>query len=512
MSNENENTLKDFVRDLSEDRTLEVVKSGRNYNVKINSEKVDLKYFDKLITQLLRSSPQFRKYNELLLYKYPTSAALFEDFKREVQLFTVDKYRKENVEGIHLTFDFTPYIPLIALDSHKKVLLFNMEENQVDYDLAYESYKMLPKALQKDPIFGVIQFDPYNPEKKRPIEYKGQKVWKINTYNCPEWQYDRTLSLEERKTFSSPPDIIKRFMDTLFPSQESREFVLDWLHFALTKRCETYLVLNGAKGIGKGIFTDYLCKQLIGPKNWNQAAPGALESNFNAMLVGKRMIVFDEMPINDTEKIAKLKKYINKDQAIEFKGEDVGDTIETYNSFVISSNNLTDIRIDWDDRRFSVMDISEKKLNEQWMEGDINLLIESLEDIEIIRQFGYWLMYRKPKGNEFSVFKGEHFWKLCYTSLPEWSKTIIDECMKGIYEEIDRETLVMALRDRNAKLTFPQNIKVEDFIRNYKHKGIYPLGEYEKTENGSFVLKVSDHFCTTRDNTGYSFTHVDDLL
>jgi hypothetical protein len=265
--------------------------------------------------------------------------------------------------------------------------------------------------------------------------------------------------------------------------------------------------LNGAKGIGKGIFTDYICKVLIGKENHKQAPPSGLDSNFNAILENCRMIVFDEFRIDEDDKINKLKRYINKDQMIEHKGQDVGKTIQTYNSFVISSNSLSDIRIAWDDRRFSVVDITTSKLDEKWDKAAIKNLISSIEeeDSEIMRQFGYWLLYRNTKENEFGCYKGSHFYKLCYSSLSEWSKVIIDEVTTGVYDSIDDITLKMAFKERNPMGKFPQVHRVEDFLKNYKHDGKNYLGEVIKTGKNWYLKVSSDFYKSNQDNTGISW-------
>jgi hypothetical protein len=266
--------------------------------------------------------------------------------------------------------------------------------------------------------------------------------------------------------------------------------------------------LNGAKGIGKGIFTDHICKALIGKDNHKLAPPSGLDSNFNALLENCRMIIFDEFKIDEDEKINKLKRYINKDQMIEHKGQDVKKTIQTYNSFIISSNSLSDIRIAWDDRRFSVVDIATSKLDEAWTSKEINELIDMIneDDSDLMRQFGYWLLYRNTKENEFGVYKGSHFYKLCYSSLPEWSKVIIDEVTTGLYDSLDDVSLRMAYKDRNPMGKFPQVHRVEDFLKNYKHDGKHYLGEISKSGK-SWYIQVSDNFYTSpkKDDSGLAW-------
>jgi len=513
ISEETKRAIDSFVYDLYKNRSVVVTKSNGTYNVKVNSETINHKNFDKFMAELLRDDTFSSHRN--IPYIIKPSVILWETLRMAIKFYATQATRDAfmSADGFN-SFDYSQLRPFVSVDKDGQVTFVHAQTKEI-YPLSFKNYeKFLPKGMQQSPLFGIISFDPYNPEKLGFTEYRGQTVNKVNTYNRPEWQLGNALSDKEKKDQAILPSIFEDFFKTLFPSDESREFALDWLHFAMTKRCETYLVLNGAKGIGKGIFTDKICRILLGEKNWKQAAPSALESNFNAMLVNSRMIVLDEMPINDAEKIAKLKKYINADQAIEFKGVDVGDTVVTYNSFIISSNNLSDIRIEWDDRRFSVMDISEKKLDEAWGKAKIDFLLSSLENMDLVRNLGYWLMYRKPKGNEFSVFKGNHFWKLCYTSLPEWSKCVVDEVTTGIYDTIDDDILKMKHKERGSRFPFPQNAKVEDFIKSYKHNGMGYLGNIAKTDNGGFTITVSDEFYKGRDKLGLQWHTIseDELL
>jgi hypothetical protein len=168
------------------------------------------------------------------------------------------------------------------------------------------------------------------------------------------------------------------------------------------------------------------------------------------------------------------------------------------------------MRISWDDRRFSVADIAETKLDEVWSKSDIQELIEELEDgSESMQQFGYWLLYRRAADNEFAVYKGNHFYKLCYSSLPEWSRVIIDEVFSAQTDSIDDAELRLAYKNANPMGKFPQAHKVADFLRNYKHEGKHYLGEFKRDGKGWYI-KVDNHFYKPigADNTGIEWEDI----
>lgn len=479
-------------------------------NLKVNSEKIDHKNFFEWYLRFFSDEP-FLKFKQLIL-EAPTPNVFFEDFRRGLKRHQIAR-KYASLEGVDVikSFSYDDLVPFVSIKNYNTKMFYDKNTGEI-YPLDHKTYELtVEKDARKIPIPALIQFNPYRPETIYVgVSPYGKECTHINTFKRPEWQLPRELTIEERKELCKLPHIIDNFMRHLFPDDNCRNFVLDWLHHALVKRCETYLVLNGAKGIGKGIFTDHLCRSLLGKDNHVIAPPGALESNFNALLKDNRMIVFDEFRIDDEEKINKLKRYINKDQTIEFKGVDTGETIETFNSFVISSNSLADMKIYWDDRRFSVADMVNKKLDEVWPKEQIEELIEALEpDSTTMQNFGYWLLYRNPAENEFYAYKGKHFYKLCYSSLPEWSRTIIDEIQSAKTDTIDADELKLAYKEVNPMGKFPTAHKIEDFLKNYKHEGKYYLGEFQR-DSRSWYIKVDHHFYKpiAQDNTGIDWEEV----
>lgn len=480
-------------------------------NVIINSEKASYSNFSTVFLNLFQSQENLRKFIPLIT-EAPVPVHFFEAFKTEWKVF---KSRKKyvDIDSVNMQgFNYQGFIPFISIYDSSKILFFHPATGKLA-DLDWQTYKLTTdKDNQVVPIRGVVEFNPYRPEQifNQETGY-GQECTHINTYKKPEWQLSRELTAEEKEELCHLPPIIDEFFKHLFPSDKCREFIFDWLHHALTLRCETYLVLNGAKGIGKNILSETICKALLGKDNHKLAQPGALESNFNSILTASRMIVFDEFKIDDDDKINRLKRYINSEQMIERKGVDVGKTTTTYNSFIICSNSLHDIRIAWDDRRFSVADMTQIKLEEAWSKEKIRELVEivSNPDSDIIRQFGYWLLYRPVSTDNFAVYKGEHFYKLCYSSMPDWCKLIIDEVSSKRHEELEEGQLKMMYKDRTGGLgRFPQLTKVEDFLKNYKHEGTTYLGEIVRGEGKSYTLVVNPEFAPPKDNTGIEWESV----
>lgn len=503
--------LTPFADYILENCQVSITSSGTLY---VNNDKVLIKDVANWMVNFCKNEDTKRFLP--LLTECPSSNIFLDSLKVEIKRIqsahrlSVYKGADDIIKG----FSYDGLVPFISVENHNKIIFFDKKTKQIT-NLSYDTYSQtVDKEYKIRPMPAKIEFNPYRPEQIYIGDYLGQECTHINTYLRPEWQIAKRLSTDEAQKISKLPRLIDDFFNHLFPSTVCKDFVYDWLHFVLASRCETYLVMNGAKGVGKNVLSNILCASLVGKNNHKIAHQGAL-AQFNGILSDCRMIVFDEFKIVDDEAINALKRYANSDQMIERKGIDVGQTEKTYNSYIICNNAVTDMKIEWDDRRFSVVDITDKKLQDVWSEEKISMLLEIIQDptSEEMRNFGYWLLYREPKimTSAFSVYKGNHFYKLCYTSFPEWCKMIIDLVThgspKGYYEEGE---LKMMFKDRtNGIHRFPHMTKVEDFIKNYKHNGENYLGTIEKDERNYSYLQINKHFIkSTEDNTGIDWQNI----
>ena len=324
--------------------------------------------------------------------------------------------------------------------------------------------------LKREPA--ILEFNPYKPPLTS-TEVDGRPFDTYNTYITPEWRDKEELSQKEIDSLVLPK-IFTEFMNHLVPNEECREFVFDWLHHAIVSRNGTYLVLNGEKGVGKGIFTDEFLPKLVGKSCWYQMNENGLESNFNSWLLNKRIIIMDEKKITEGSALNKVKRYANDVQTTEAKGVDAGASVRTYNSFIISNNSAEDVHIEYDDRRFSVVDLTKTKLKKVWSQEKIKEFI-NIEG-EDLKSVGYWLFYRKPKYTNQDAWMGEHFQYLCYTSCSEWKKIIVDFCTNGSRESFGMREFKKEYRLRNDSTRLPKKQKIIDFLSNYLHLGEYVLG------------------------------------
>ncbi len=197
---------------------------------------------------------------------------------------------------------FSGLVPIIDMVTAEKKMA--TPETWEVMDDNYEAcMEILPKELRKIPLPVYFEFDPYSVEKFR-SENRAEGIKNIiNLYRCPSW---RKLP----KSNSPLPVEAERFFLHLFPDPISREYCYFWIKNAITSRNESILVLNGSKGIGKGVLAT-LIKALVGIENYAEAPKSLLKSDFNAILRNKRVIFFDEFNIKNVQDNDFIKKITN---------------------------------------------------------------------------------------------------------------------------------------------------------------------------------------------------------
>lgn len=339
-----------------------------------------------------------------------------------------------------------------------------------------------------------FSFNPYNDFEKRLINFEGQKVVEFNCFTPPAWRCNDEgrldVDIELRYTAERPPKIFEEFMAHLFPSKEHRRDVIHWMHNAVFGRNETYLCLNGIKGAGKNLLCDLLGK-LVGEDYYRKANERFFDEGFNALLDRARLIMLDELKVENVKHQNRLKSYINKGQNIERKGVDADKTIETFNSYIINNNDISDMLIVWDDRRFSVPDITEVKLLDVWDQSKIDGFAALFDDLDFLRSVGFWLKNfgKIEDRGQFYAIKGIRYWKIVFNSLTEWQKIIVEAVVSKEKSEYGVGDLKQTYKRRVDASKFPFKIqKIGDFVSDYRHLGLNKLGTVEGTGENAVII------------------------
>lgn len=469
--------------------------TNTNYYFFGGAKATKVKYIkEKLTNKLLRKHDMLDAYtdlegNENLEGKFLSSVSneISVVLKSKNKQAIFDKFGE--VELPEITVDPYKYIPFIDAVTGAKVMVDKQigKCSKLHYDVWF---RIIPpeekKIVLESTRVGVIAFDPYQEKPFQTTTFERQEVIRLNLYEPPKWMQDdrgilKHLSEEEKDDLECPQEIME-FMSHLFPDKECRDFVFNWMHYSLTRRCETYLTLNGKKGVGKGIFCNQLMQALVGEDNYLIAPESILDSIFNSALENTRMLVLDEVRVDNDKQLNRLKKYANNKQNIEKKGFDANNVTETFSSNIISNNDIMDMRLTWDERRFSIPELSDIPLLEIWEQEKIDGFIKRFsEDEEFVRQFGYWIFYKakSSKYHEFSAWKSSRFNTIVYHSLSEWKKVIVDLILADKHGDgVAISDCKKEYKNRVDNGKFPvKPRRIKDFLEDYRHEGKYQLGE-----------------------------------
>lgn len=368
-------------------------------------------------------------------------------------------------------------------------VVYNVKQRKIS-DLHPEAFLKSMGKTQRTIVkehgvrIATFSFNPYNDFTSRVTAIEGQEVTEFNCFHAPGWRCDDKgnldLGLEEKyKDIKEPPKMFKEFMHHLIPTVEHRFAVYTWIYNAIFDRNETYLCLNGKKGAGKNLLVDLMGK-LVGDKYYAKAPVAFLDAGFNSVLDENRLLLLDEIKVETPLHHNRLKNYINKMQNVEKKGIDADKSIETFVSYVINNNEISDMLLYWDDRRFSMPDITNVRLEDVWPQEKIDAFVAAMDDVEFQRQVGFWIKChgRTEKLHNFHVIRGERYWKIVHNSLPEWQKVIVEAITTRQYETISVRELKDLYRRRADVTRFPFKAqRIKDFLGSYRLLGRDNLGE-----------------------------------
>ncbi len=308
----------------------------------------------------------------------------------------------------------------------------------------------------------------------------------INTCVHPKWRYENLSEPKELKP------IFKRFLTDFFATPESLSYSMSWIKTALLDRNETALVMVGAKGIGKNIFCS-IFNRLFGSINVSNQANNAYQEKFNGFLKDTRIVIADEVSFKDGAEKNRVKKYFNRIQSVETKGKDA-ESIEVHASMVMLSNNVRDLFIEADDRRFSCVDLTETPLLKSMTSEEIQELASYIESDSDFPIAFYQFMEQNLDESFVNAipFKGATYQELVISSLTGIQRAIHDkatsgEVVKGFHlKDIDFDWSQLK---RKPSLTY-----FKDFLKNHTVEGerLGVIVSANRTEE--YYIEVNEKF------------------
>jgi len=373
----------------------------------------------------------------------------------------------------------TKCVPFIDRENESKIAFYEPERNKV--------IKISPKVymanmgiglaeLYNTAMLGLIRFDPTSEKVIDERETDGEKIAVLNTYVPPLW-VSRTPTDPSRI-----PPLLEKFFKHLLPEEKSLMYFFGWMQHAIVSRNDTILCMIGEKGVGKSIASNIVAK---GTGNSFKSDDAFLKEKFTASeLNGNKLLILDEVTVNDKAK-EKLKRVTNSEVKSEAKGGDP-ETIRNFVSFIITNNHLDGMKLESDDRRFSIIELTTTPLLKVMSEEEVSE-IGRLSDAPIDEEpcentvnFFHWLM-RQDFSEHFDnnkPFKGKYYHEIVYKSLPQSQKTLVDLIMANPWEEMS----LQSFKKKAESMLQVKNIRcnmddMQKFLSVFRYDGKYKVAE-----------------------------------
>jgi hypothetical protein len=201
--------------------------------------------------------------------------------------------------------------------------------------------------LNKLPIVFADDFRPG--DYRRIMEYGSNKL--LNLWTGPEIRPSgKPVSRRDAGPFIE-------FLQRLFPIHEERYYFRDWLAHSVRypgQRINATILLRSEHGVGKGFLAETLLPGLLGKSSVGTVALGYVVGQFNDALVGKTLIVIDEVYKNPESTVNTLKS-IQGNKTITLRRKHIPDTtVDNFLNFIITSNDHFPLPLEHEDRRFWV--------------------------------------------------------------------------------------------------------------------------------------------------------------
>lgn len=195
-------------------------------------------------------------------------------------------------------------------------------------------------------------------------------------YSHINYLIDHLLNKEENIAVNNKKEIV-----------DLKEYFLNWLSYCLQNNKKTgnsVVFISAMHGTGKNVFSN-IVKSFYGNDFYADVNNDTFTGVHNAILDNKLFVFFNEseININDYEKVSsKLKTLITEEEQIIRRMREDQIIKKSYFNMVINSNNSVPFKIEYNDRRFTVIKNKIISLKES-VDANIGLTInEFIEQIE----------------------------------------------------------------------------------------------------------------------------------
>ena len=318
----------------------------------------------------------------------------------------------------------------------------------------------------------------YEPFRNRVLHKSNDELDAFNRYHPPKWKKD--YFYHKSKIVQAPlPQIYHDFfMHFTNGDEDSYEYLLDWASNSLKSKNRTYLLCIAAKGIGKNILYDIL-EGVHGKTNSIITNDTVLKEKFNKQLMNKTLIAFNEVDIRRDSEIDRLKAYADDYMSVEGKGKDAMQ-VRNYASVLIYSNRSGSVRIEADDRRFSVLELTDTKLQHStyfkhtddgsYNENDFQEKIEELLDENNLDALARFLWHRKISHNMNFPFRSKRYEEMIESALTEWELLMLEKVLpSNLGKTVPIRRVQKMITDEFWALRQLGRSKLKDFVKKYSN-------------------------------------------
>lgn len=328
--------------------------------------------------------------------------------------------------------------------------------------------EVLHKKLDISEKIYTCQFK-YDPYTMKQLYQDAHDIWVYNQYRPPFWQADAFYSKGDEiiEPVDHLPPMYEKFLKHLVDDdKKSFDYILDWLANAVQRRNYCILTTIGSSGIGKGTLGEIM-KAIVGDENYSETGNRILAERFNAQIKNKRIVYCDEASVKSQKEEERLKTLVNNALEIEAKGKDA-EHITNFASFYFSSNSMDAVRLQADDRRFSIVNLTSKKLLESFSVEEI----KSLTHRDNIDKLARYLYFREIDENQMlRVFTSERTEEIRSAGLASWHDWFLDEyAVDNAGKTIKVEEISSAIEDRYGSKFRPSKKAFIELSKIYPDK------------------------------------------
>ena len=316
------------------------------------------------------------------------------------------------------------------------------------------------KRIEKTQIRQILDKDAYKYLEIRPCEFiydpfRRERIYEgddlisyFNTYEAPTWMIDEYGQYKEVERVDEIPELFHRFFNHLSDGKKSEyDYMIKWLSNAIQNRNFCVLTAIGAPGIGKGVLGNIMLG-LVGLNNFTKTDNKLISKDFNAQIKNKRLVFCDEINIKKTNHMNKFKDLVNDKIEIEGKGKDAN-LDDNHASIYVASNNLDSLYIPENDRRFSVIELTNNRLDSQFTVEEI----EQLNDLKNIEELGKYLYhYEVDKDEMLKVHRSQRLEDIKLSTLTDAQEWFLEDyAVEKKGQVIDLSIVQDAFREKEFK-------------------------------------------------------------